>query len=163
MDPPPLPCYTCKSTATCIELRLLFRNLGNIDGSKGVLGTHDPFSRSNFFHFNGVFSNTLLAMIALSAVQSSVQTFIHNAILFIDVSNNAWYNKVHWLIKTPYLSVIANNDSATWVEDDDTFRSTTEHFFFKWTPYFTHDPFIVLSSLNREMFPRLVRHSRSHS
>ena len=31
---------------------------------------------------------TLLAMIALSAVQSSAQTFIHNGILFIDTSNN---------------------------------------------------------------------------
>ena len=95
-------------------------------------------------------------------ITSSAQTFIHNSILFIDVSNNACYNKVHWLIKTPYLSVIARNDCATWVKEDDTFRSATEHFFVEWTHYFTHDPFIVLS-LNRDMFPRLVRHSRSHS
>ena len=32
---------------------------------------------------------TLLAMIALSSVQSSTRTLIHNAILFIDTSNNA--------------------------------------------------------------------------
>ena len=31
---------------------------------------------------------SLLAMIARSAVQSSAQTFIHNAILFFDTSNN---------------------------------------------------------------------------
>ena len=36
----------------------------------------------------------LPAMIALLAVQSSAQTFIHNAILFIDTFNNAWYNQV---------------------------------------------------------------------
>ena len=48
-------------------------------------------------------------MIALSAAQSSAQTFIHNAIMFIDTSNNAWYNKTHWLIGTPYLSIIASN------------------------------------------------------
>ena len=46
----------------------------------------------------------LLAIIALSAAQSSAQTFIHNTIMFIDISNNAWYNKAHWLIGTPYLS-----------------------------------------------------------
>ena len=33
--------------------------------------------------------NLLLAIIALSAVQSSAQTLIHNVILFIDTSNNA--------------------------------------------------------------------------
>ena len=32
---------------------------------------------------------TLLARIALSAVQSSTRTFCYNAILFIDTSNNA--------------------------------------------------------------------------
>ena len=32
---------------------------------------------------------SLLAMIALLAVQSSAQTFIHNGILFIDTSNSA--------------------------------------------------------------------------
>ena len=50
-------------------------------------------------------------MIALSAVQSSAQTYIHNGILFIDTSNNAWYNQVHWLIGTSYLSIIASNSS----------------------------------------------------
>ena len=53
----------------------------------------------------------LLAIIALSAVQSYAQTFIRNAIrsMFIDTSDNFSYNQVHWLIRTPYLSIIANN------------------------------------------------------
>ena len=41
-------------------------------------------------------------MIAISAVQSSAQTFSHNAILFTDISNNAWYNQAHWLIEMTY-------------------------------------------------------------
>ena len=48
-------------------------------------------------------------MIARLAVQSYVRTFIHNAILFIDTSDNAKYNQVHWLIRTPYLAIIASN------------------------------------------------------
>ena len=48
-------------------------------------------------------------MIALSAVQSFAQTFIHNAIFFIDTSNDAWYVQGYWLIWTSYLSVIASN------------------------------------------------------
>ena len=51
----------------------------------------------------------LLAIIVLSAVQSSAQTFIHNAILFIDTSNNAWYNRAYCLIGTPYLLIIASD------------------------------------------------------
>ena len=35
---------------------------------------------------------SLLAMIDPSAVQSPAQTFIHNAILFIETFNTAWYN-----------------------------------------------------------------------
>ena len=31
-----------------------------------------------------------VAMIALLAIQSSIQTFIHDVILFVDTSNNAW-------------------------------------------------------------------------
>ena len=42
--------------------------------------------------------NSLLALIALSAAQSSVQARIQNAILVIDTSNNASYNQVHWLV-----------------------------------------------------------------
>ena len=57
-------------------------------------------------------TNPLLAMITLLAVQSSAQTFIHNVILFFDTSDNAWYNQVHWLIGTPYLSIIASKVSA---------------------------------------------------
>ena len=55
---------------------------------------------------------SLLAFIALSAAQSSAQTRIHNAILVIDTSNNASYNQVHWLVRTPYLSIKASNDTA---------------------------------------------------
>ena len=53
----------------------------------------------------------LLAFIALSAAQSSAQRRIHGAILVIDTSNNASYNQVHWLVRTPYLSIKANNDT----------------------------------------------------
>ena len=35
---------------------------------------------------------------------------VHNAIMFIDTSNNAWYNQVHWLFGMPYLSIIATKD-----------------------------------------------------
>ena len=52
----------------------------------------------------------LLTMIALSAVQTSAQTIIHNAFLFTDTSDNASYNQLHWLTRSPYLSVIASND-----------------------------------------------------
>ena len=52
----------------------------------------------------------LLAIVDNSDVQSSAQTFIHNAIFFTDTSNNAWHNEVHWLIGTPYLLTIASND-----------------------------------------------------
>ena len=57
-------------------------------------------------------------IVALSAVQSSAQTFVHIPILFIDTSNNALYNQVHRLIGTPYLTMIASNegeDSFTFV------------------------------------------------
>ena len=52
----------------------------------------------------------LLAFIAFSAAQSSTQTRIHRAILVIDTSNNASYNQVHWLVRTPYMSIKASND-----------------------------------------------------
>ena len=39
--------------------------------------------------------NSTLLVINISTVQSSAQTFIHNAIFFIDTSNNAWYNQAH--------------------------------------------------------------------
>ena len=52
----------------------------------------------------------LIAFIALLAVQSSAQTCLHSAILVIDTSNNASYNQVHWLVRTPYLSIKASND-----------------------------------------------------
>ena len=55
--------------------------------------------------------NSLLAMIALSAIQSSAVTYIRNGILFIDTSNNPGYNQTHWLIGMLYLSIIASNDT----------------------------------------------------
>ena len=61
---------------------------------------------------------TLLAFIALSAAQSSAQTHIHSAILVIDTSNNASYNQVHWLVRTPYLSIKASNVSSVWPSCD---------------------------------------------
>ena len=53
--------------------------------------------------------SSLLAMIALSAVQSCAQTFIHNAIMLTDASDNASHNQVHWVIRRPYLSIKASN------------------------------------------------------
>ena len=47
----------------------------------------------------------LIAMIDFLTVQSSAQTFIHNAIVFIDTPNNALYNQAHWFFGTPYLSM----------------------------------------------------------
>ena len=52
---------------------------------------------------------TLVAFIALSTAQSSAQTRIHSAVLVIDTSNNASYDQVHWLVRTPYLSIKASN------------------------------------------------------
>ena len=57
-----------------------------------------------------IFKNSLLALIALSAAQSSARTRIDGAIFVIDTSNNASYNQVHWLVGTPYLSIKASND-----------------------------------------------------
>ena len=59
------------------------------------------------------FYDTLLAIVDISDVQSSAQTFIHNVILFIDTSNNASHNQAHRLFGTPYLSTIASNGSLT--------------------------------------------------
>ena len=57
----------------------------------------------------------LLAFIALSAAQSSAQTPIHSAILVIDTANNASYNQVHWLVRTPYLSIKASNEKEVYI------------------------------------------------
>ena len=54
----------------------------------------------------------MLAFIALSAAKSSAQTRNHNAIVVIDTSNNASYNQVHWLVRTPYLSIKASNEAV---------------------------------------------------
>ena len=47
-----------------------------------------------------------------SEFQSSAQTFMHNAILLIDTFGKYWYNQIHWLIGTPYLSTIASNEPS---------------------------------------------------
>ena len=54
-------------------------------------------------------SLALLAMIALSAVQSSVRTFFHNTILFIDTYNNEQYKLPHSLLGTQHLTIISSN------------------------------------------------------
>ena len=75
---------------------------------------HPPLQLKVRSHFaaaaTAFFAATLLAIIAVFTVQSSVQTFIHNAIVFIDTSINVWYNQAHWRFGTPpYLSIIASN------------------------------------------------------
>ena len=50
-------------------------------------------------------------MIELSAVQSSAQTFIHNAILFIDTSECLIQS-----VGTPYLWIIASNGPYFWAD-----------------------------------------------
>ena len=57
----------------------------------------------------GIHPDSILPIVDISAAQSSAQTFIHSAILVIDISNNVWYNQTHWLIRAPYLSTIASN------------------------------------------------------
>ena len=42
--------------------------------------------------------------------QVSSTDIFHNAILFIDIFNNAWYKQAQWLIEMPYLAIIASND-----------------------------------------------------
>ena len=64
-----------------------------------------------FLGSNNEMHKTLLAFIALSAAKSPAQTRIQNAILVIDTSSNASYNQVHWLVRTPYLSIKASNES----------------------------------------------------
>ena len=48
-------------------------------------------------------------MIALLHVQSSTRIFFHNAILFIDTSNNAKYQPPLSLIRALYLAIISSN------------------------------------------------------
>ena len=36
--------------------------------------------------------------------------YIHNVILFIDTSDNAWLSQADWPIGTPYLSIITSNE-----------------------------------------------------
>ena len=78
-----------------------------------------PFLRYEGFIFLSsscticIWTASLLATIDLLAVQSSAQTFIPYAILFIDTSNNAWYNQDYWLTGTPFVSMIANNENCS--------------------------------------------------
>ena len=70
-------------------------------------------------------------MIDLSVVQSSVQTFIHNAILFINTYNNAWYNQVNCLIGMPFVSIIASNTKYNYFGKDLYILFTLLIFYFK--------------------------------
>ena len=54
-----------------------------------------------------------LITICCHALLAMIQSFFHNAILFIDISDNAWYKQAHWLIGAPYLSIIASKCSTT--------------------------------------------------
>ena len=73
----------------------------------------------------------LLAFIALSAAQSSAQTHIHSPILVIDTPNNASYNQVHWLVRTPYLSIKASNVSTVTAQSDRFFFYFVVHLSFE--------------------------------
>ena len=64
-------------------------------------------------------TTSLLALIALSAAQSSAQTHIHSAILVTDISNNASYNQVLWLVRMPYLSIKASNGLTSCLPDNE--------------------------------------------
>ena len=76
-----------------------------------------------FFLLNLFYSNTIQAsmpewstlgkprLIDLPA-GPIICTLVHNAISFIDTSDNVWYIQVHWIIGTPYLSIIANDASV---------------------------------------------------
>ena len=81
--------------------------------SPNYLSMTKVFSQTIMWTIYGPFRSTLLAMIALCTVQSSSQTFIHNAILFVDTSDNVWYHQGHWLIGTPYLLIITNNECSS--------------------------------------------------
>ena len=83
---------------------------------KNVLIVVDHFTRyvqafvtKNHTAYTTAWGYALLAFIALSAAQSSAQTHIHNAIVVVDTSNNAWQSQVHWLVGTPYLAIKASN------------------------------------------------------
>ena len=70
--------------------------------------TPPPHPAQTTFQWN-LPGSCIITDFSLSAAQSSAQTRIHNAILFIDTSNKASYNQVHWLVRTPYLSIKASN------------------------------------------------------
>ena len=53
----------------------------------------------------------LLAVVAKTAVPSSTRKFFHLTIkLFIDTFNSALYKPLHFLIRTPYLAIMASNE-----------------------------------------------------
>ena len=88
----------------CQSTKLIFQTLSKTKWSR-LIFKHCNKSNGDFEVFNNsqcvavllqpavvdpVFPReVLLAMIALSVVQSSAQTHIHNAVLFIDTSRNA--------------------------------------------------------------------------
>ena len=79
-----------------------------LDPSLNFIFFHDSTNNSTNDVIYSV-NKSLLAIVDISAVQSSAQTFIHNAILLIYTSYNVWYNQAHWLIRMPYLFPIASN------------------------------------------------------
>ena len=72
--------------------------LGFLDWHKFVNKTSFLVNQSHSIHSND----------RLIDFQSTAQKFIP-VILCIDTSYNAWHNQAHWLIGTPYLSIIASN------------------------------------------------------
>ena len=57
--------------------------------------------------FSHVCLSTILSLLAMIALWLS--NHVHNAIMLTDTSDNALYNQVHWVIRTPYLSIKASN------------------------------------------------------
>ena len=85
-------------------------HLGKTPMTHMVMFSHSTYMASQTcLHHLQYTIKSLLAIVDISAVQSSAQIIIHNAISLIDTSNNAWYNQDDWLIGTPYLSTIASN------------------------------------------------------
>ena len=85
-----------------------------------ILFHKQAFDKS--INLKGLFTRTIKVTVCVSVTLNitsydrpfdcpiSAQTFNHNAIMFIDTSNNVWYNQAHWLFGMPYLSIIASDD-----------------------------------------------------
>ena len=72
-----------------LELKLEHEAKYQINGTTYYHRSYILFDLGMMFTVMSKTSMPLLGMIALSAAQSSLQTFIHNAIMFTDTSNNA--------------------------------------------------------------------------